>query len=182
MVAVDHRAPDHEPTEARHTEEVHQCLSLGGYPFGPQTISDAVSGHGTFRLQRRDDHIDGPLDLIRRYIELAEAVVDSRSAPWGRERTEPPEVHRPDEVERAPVEPGDHQPSIVQSIIDVVGHQSMRATPNCEPEAAVVLSLHGEDAFDHFVRCAHTRVRGATANETARPGSRPVDRRKDSSQ
>jgi len=120
LVPADHRSPHAHARQGGLEQDVDQRLT-GCRDAG------RVEGQLELRARRRpvaelalhDDH--APVSLLRRHPLLSEPPRVARLQLRGREGVEPRVVLRPDQVQRASVDPGDDELAPVERCVDVVG-------------------------------------------------------------
>ena len=97
-------------------------------------------------------HVDATRRLGRADPLLPKTPAVTGGQLWGGERVQPPIVRPSHQLQRAAVEPADHQGSALgERGVDVRRAQTRRAGTDREPEAACVLSLNREQVPGHIL-------------------------------
>ena len=147
MPPVDERAADGNAAQAGEHEEVHECLPGGWDARGVEASAELVATQRTFSTQGALDQRDAALRVGCRDTGLSKPARVGGEQRWRSQGMEPPVVLAPDQVERAAIQPADHERAVVQPAVDVSDRQAARARPNRQAGAAKVLCLDGEQAL-----------------------------------
>ncbi len=158
MLAAAHRPAHGDAADAREEEQVHERLpprrDAGPVePLAELEPRERPVGREA-PLDRRDGTVGGPRrDLLQR-----EPPRDRGAERRRRQRLEPRVVLAADEVERAAVQPREHERALVgQLAVDVRGREPGAARTDREPRAARVLRLDGEQPLHDRERVPRRR-------------------------
>ncbi len=144
------RAAEDQAAQRGGEQLVHQGLPGRADPGRIQPVAELAAGERAVGGQRCLDHRHGPLGVSRPDLFLGQPAGAARAQLRGGERVQPPVVLGADQVQRAPVQPGDDQgPVRGQRAVDVGGGQPARPGADGQPQAARILSLDGKQPPDH---------------------------------
>ena len=131
-------------TQAGHGQEVHQRLPRRRHARFVEAPPQLRSGERSVGLQCPDDYRHPALLVSLVDLELTESPFHARQHPVSGQSVEEPVVIRTHQVQRAPVEGGHHETSVVERGIDISGHQPTCPAANGQPEPPRILGLHGQ--------------------------------------
>ena len=148
MPAVDERTPHDVAVEARPHQQVDECLARGADAGPVEGLPQLVARARTVALERLDDEPGTAVGGIRAHAFLREPVSVRRACRRRGEPVEPSMVLGPDQMERAPHEPGEHECAIVGArAFDVAPVEPGAPGPDGEQRATEVLRLDREESL-----------------------------------
>ena len=144
VLLAHHRSADEHPAEGGEPDDVRQRLAFGGHLRRLQAFPDLLARQRAFLRQRALDDGHTPIRGARFNAQLRETVRVGRQERRCRQHVQPRIVLAPDEVQRAPVQPGDDErPIDRQGAVDIGCGQAFRPGANGEASPAGVLTLDG---------------------------------------
>lgn len=167
VVVAEKRPANGDAAQACQHEQMNERLSRGRHAHRLNAIAQLVARQRALLAQCALDRSDSTLRCARRHSGLRQTASVAGEQRRRRQRMQPPIVLAADELQRATVEPANHQrPLVAQSAIDIGRRQPTRARPDGETRAAQILRLHHQQPI---ADC--DRVRGPLL--TQKLGSEP---------
>jgi hypothetical protein len=157
MVLTEQRATDGQAAQAGEHEQMDECLSRSWHADCVKPIAQLGAGQRAVLSQCAPDDGDATLGRASCYSCLRQPPGVGGKERWGHEGVQPPVVLSTNELQRPSIQPADYKASLVgQGAIDISNEQSTRTRPNCEPRAAEILRLHGEQPIANGARVARS--------------------------
>ena len=148
VIAPAHRAAHGQPARGGEPEQVDQRLALRADTARGDALAQLLAGERALVGEAMLDDLHGTFGGVGRDPLLSQSSRVARSVDACGERVQPGVVLAAHEVQRAAVEPGDHQRALVaQGPIDVGGAQAAAPRADRESHAAWVLSLDRQESL-----------------------------------